>query len=336
MHVTEFLKKPDVGRDVSVIALFGRERHLKHFAVQRIAEVVFAAGDETDAGLGLIQLAGNNIDLRTVCDELRTISMWSDRRIVVITGADEFVSDNRAGLERYLEAPSKKAILVLEVNAWPKSTRLAKRVAQIGLTLECSELQGAALYRWLAETAEQHGKKLSRDAAVMMVELAGAQLGLLDQELAKLVSWVGDREAVTPEDVRTLVGGWKAETTWTMLNAVRDDDLSTALSCLDKLLVAGEPPQKILGGMNFIFRRFAHATEYSRQGISLKSALGKAGLYPRDIEPTARYLRRVGRPHAERIYHVLLTADRRLKGGSRVSERLQLEQLLVELSGRIT
>ena len=58
-----------------------------------------------------------------------------------------------------------------------------------------------------------------------------------------------------------------------------------------------------------------------------------AGMRPR---PAAEaYLRRVGRPHAEQISRWLLETDLNLKGGSRTSERLLLEQLFLKLSGKL-
>ena len=64
-------------------------------------------------------------------------------------------------------------------------------------------------------------------------------------------------------------------------------------------------------------------------------ALQQAGVFPRDVDATERYLRRIGRQRAEQILSLLLQADSGLKGGSRLSERLQLELLLLRLSGAV-
>jgi len=195
----------------------------------------------------------------------------------------------------------------------------------------------SSLTAWLVDSSETlYGKQLSRDAAALMVELAGTGLGLLEQELGKLSSYVGDRPRITPEDVRQMVGGWKAETTWTMLDAVRDGDPGTALGCLEKLLTAGEAGPKLLGGVSFVFRKLADATERSREGVQLPAALKDAGVFFRDIEKAERYLRRVKRPRAEKILARLLKADSDLKGGSQLSDRLQMELLLLWLSGAET
>ena len=100
--------------------------------------------------------------------------------------------------------------------------------------------------------------------------------------------------------------------------------------------MAGEPFVRMVAcGITFVFRKLAIATELARQGTSLSAALKQAGVFPRDVSPATRYLRRIGRPRAEKIYSWLLEADTAMKGGSRLPERIQLETLLVRLGGAI-
>lgn len=334
MHATDFIKNPVEHANVTVAVLYGSESHLRSQSRKALVAVLCGA-DSEDSDLGLTVFSGKDTDYKTVSDELSMVSMFGDHRVVLIEEADDFVSKNRAQLEKYVEKPSRKSTLILDVKSWPKNTKLAKKVVSTkGLVIECAELSGAPLHRWLMDLAEsKFEKKLSKDAASTMVQLAGSSLGLLGQEVEKLVSYVGDRERITPEDVRTLVGGWKAETTWVMLNAARDGQLGKALDCLDKLLESGEAPQRILGGINHTFRKIALATETSRGGKPLSAAIKDAGVFYRETGAVEKYLRRIKRPKAELILHNLAKADRNMKGGSRVPDRIQIEQLLVTLAG---
>jgi len=336
MNVTAFLKAPQQPAIGPIVVLHGANRYLRQMALDAVRANVFGQTDDSDTEFSTTRFAGKEADLKSVLDELRTVSMWGDKRLVTVDDADEFVTKNRAGLERYFEHPGKAAVLVLLLKTWRKNTRLAKRVGKIGLDLECKDLSGGELGRWLIESCREHQEcQLRPDAARLLIELAGTELGLLERELEKLAAYVSPREQIECDDVRLLVGGWKAETTFAMTGAIRDGDLGAALAHLDKLLAAGEAPQRILGGLNFVFRRLAKATESAQSGTPLRSALGQAGVFPREIESSSRYLRRIGRARAEKLFGLLLTADGQMKGGARISEQLQLESLLVQLSGRL-
>ncbi|MCA8999989.1 MAG: DNA polymerase III subunit delta [Planctomycetaceae bacterium] len=334
MHATEFARKTDAPKPTGIVILHGGELHLRNSMVNTLCQRLF--GSAASESIGLTKFPGKSTDFKTVRDELLMVSMFSSEKIVVVEQADDFVTQFRPQLENYAESPSKRSLLVLDLKTWRKNTKLAKRLDSSGLVIECSELTGAALIKWLVDEGKAvHGKTLARDAAQLMAELVGNSMGHLTQELDKLAAYVGDRERISQEDVRTLVGGWKTETTWTMINAVRDGQPGLAINCLNKLLYAGEAPQKILGGMNFVFRKIAMAVETSRQGRQLKDALKEAGVFYKEIPMVEQYLRRIGRPRAERILEFLAETDYGLKGGSRLPENLQMEQLILRLSGAV-
>ncbi len=100
--------------------------------------------------------------------------------------------------------------------------------------------------------------------------------------------------------------------------------------------MAGEHPQKMLGGIVFVFRKFAVASSLAKHKLPVSAALKQPGIFPRDIGPAEAYLRRLGFVRADHIARWLLETDMQLKGGSRTSERVLLEQLFVQLSGKVS
>ena len=329
MHATEFLASKAPAAPMSVLVMFGAERYFRQEVLQRIPG---ASGD--DADLSLTRMNGETAELRTVMTDLKTVSMFGDQRIVLIEDADDFVSNNRAALEKYVIQPARGSLLILDVRSWPKNTKLNKLVEQHGLALECGELSGAVLVKWLQKTAkDDYGKMLDRESAALIVQLVGDGLNLLQQEIAKLASLAGEAESITRDDVTKVVGGWRTETTWVMLDAVRDNQPGKAIEALDKLMLAGEAPQKVLGGLTFVFRKIAEATEKARTGTPLREAISSSGIFPMAVGPCEAYLRRLGFERASRILQLLIEADTDMKGGSRVHPHRLLERLFVRLAG---
>jgi DNA polymerase-3 subunit delta len=332
MHATEFLSAKSPTLPTSVLVMFGSERYFRQEILHRIP-----GASSDDAELNLTRLVGDKAEIRDVMAELKTVSMFGDQRIVMIEDADEFVSKHRAMLEKYVTQPAKGSMLILDVKSWPKNTKLFKLVEQHAMALECAELTGAALQKWLQKLAkDQYGKQLDRESAALIIALAGDGLNLLEQEVAKLAALVGDLDTITREDVPKVVGGWRTETTWVMLDAVRDGHPGHAIEALDKLLKSGEAPQKILGGVTFVFRKFAEATERARTGTPLREAIAAAGVFSNAIGQAEAYLRRIGFERASRILQLLVEADSEMKGGSRVDPALLLERLFVRLAGDLT
>lgn len=331
-HASRFLAKPDEFATGPMVALTGSQRFLKRAALKTLAQLVLG-GEDSEPTV----FAGKDAVLSDVLDELSMISMFGDQRLVIVEDADDFVKNYRKPLEQYLEKPAKKSVLVLDVKTWNKSTKLAKAVLKVGLTIACEDLKGRELHTWMSQLSkDKFQKQIARDAAALIEELVGNNLGLIEQELSKLSSYIGERNQIEQEDVRALVGGWKVETTWKMIDALRDGRLGESLELLDNLLDAGEHPLKILGGINFVYRKYVQAAEWARQGTPLGESLRNAKVFPQAIDPSGRYLRRVGRPNAEKFLTRLMAADGDLKGRSSIPDRMRMERLLVELSGLIS
>jgi DNA polymerase III subunit delta len=248
------------------------------------------------------------------------------------------VTRYRGELENYVAAPSRTGILALDLSTFPSNTRLYKSVAAEGLAIDCSTPAAAKLCKWLIDWAKTfHRTNLTAAAAELLVEIIGPELGLLDQEVAKLAQAAGS-EKISPELVTKYVGGWRAKTTWDMLDAALDGKVREALQQLDRLLSSGEEPIGILAQISASLRRLAAATrlillaEAAGRRISLPQALERAGMKAFVLQKTERQLRRLGRGRGAKIYEWLLEADLDLKGDSAMPPRLILERLIVRLA----
>lgn len=332
MHAFEFFEKASAYADQPVVVLAGGESFLVRRSLAALRQAVL--GDEDD-DFGFTRFDGASTSLSDVLDELATVPLLGGRRLVVLDDADPFVTKHRAALERYLEAPSARGVLTLIVKSWPGNTRLAKKVAAVGVNVECQSPRPAELPAWAVRWAQTtFGKKLARPAAEMLVDLVGNDLALLDSELDKLAVYAGDAPAISVEDVETLTGGWAVETRWQLLDAAAEGRTGDALSMLDRLLVSGEAPVGLLATIAWQLRMLAQAARLAQRGTPLRGALAQVGVKPFAAARAEAQLRRLGRDRANRLFGWLLEADLELKGDSPLPPRTVLEKLLVRISSQ--
>jgi len=333
----DYLAKPERHPPPPVCAVFGDETFLRRQAIIQLRSAVL--GDD-DGDFSLTTFEGNRTTFRDVHDELSTLAMFGGgRRLVVVEQADKFVSTWRAELENYLAKPSRSGVLALDLDSLPSNTRVYKMIAAEGLLIDCRAPTPARLTKWLVDWSKRrHGSQLAPAAAESLAEIVGPELGLLDQELAKLALLAGDDRKITPEMVAKNVGGWRAKTTWEMLDAALDGHVAEAMQQLDRLLSSGEQPIGLLGQISASLRRFAAATrlvlqaEASRSRINLRGALEQAGIRSFVLQKAERQLRCLGRHRGAKLYRWLLQADLDLKGQSSMPPRLVLERLIIRIA----
>ncbi|HCK42455.1 MAG: DNA polymerase III subunit delta [Planctomycetaceae bacterium] len=343
----EFLLAAGEALQVPVCAVTGDESFLRH-EVRMALKATLGNGEEDALTLRICD--GKIAELRDVFDTLCERSLFgSGQRLVVIEEADPFVKKYREQLEDYLSKPMADALLVLEVNSWPANTRLAKAVAQCGLTIRCQvpqqnkEFTGFKkhLKDWLIQLAhKQHGAKLERGAVDVLLDLLPTEVGILCQEVARLALLVEEGNPIDATLVRAHVGGWRVRKTWDMIDAAADGRAHDALDQLDRLIIAGEEPHALLPQMASTLRRFAAAvriignSEKNGRKIPLRAALEQSGMPPFKLKTAERQLRQIGRERASQLYHWLLAADLELKGYNSTKDRARrvLETLIVRLS----
>jgi DNA polymerase-3 subunit delta len=353
VHAFDFLdaKTPEPCSPVCV--LFGDEDFLKRLVKQRLRDSIL--GD--DAAAPFTTFDGEDAEWCDVADEIATVSLFGGGRkrlVIVEDSGDDFVPKFRSKLEEYVEKPKSTGVLVLDVGTWASNTRLYKAVEKRWMQMDCrlplksggKQMDEPRLVSWLvARTKLEHGATLVPAAAKLLIDLVGPQLGMLDQDLAKLSLFVGPKEKVTPELVQEVVGGWKAKTIWEVVDAAADGDAAEALRQLDMALQSGEHPLALFGQMAWSLRRYAVATrvfeEAERRGerMQLRDALQEAGFrpWPQQSLPNAeRQIKQLGRDRAGKMLQWLLEADLAMKGSHSAPDRARfvLERLVLRMAKR--
>ncbi len=328
MDSLSFLEAVSSGEPQPVYVVHGEEEFLHRQVIAALR--IRVLGDDADASFGLSAHPGDRAVWSTVNDELHTLPFLSPRRLVVVEGADPFVSAHRPQLEKYLAKPAPSGVLVLDVKSWPATTRLAKMLDGPS-SISCKPLTGPKLAEWCRKWAQsQHKKQLLVPAAQLLVELIGAEMGLLASEIAKLAVYVGEAARIDAPDVDRLVGNSRAENTFKIFDLIGQGDAKGALALLDHLLGQGEDEMKLLGAMSWQLRKLASAARLTSLGRPVGAALAEAGLFrAREAEQQMRHL---GRRRLERLFDWLLEADLGMKGASQLPKRTLLERMIVRLA----
>lgn len=289
---------------------------------------------ESDPSFALSSYSGDKADFAAIRSELDTLPFLSEARLVIVEQADPFVTKFRANLEKYVEKPATAGVLVLDVKSWPATTKLAKLVPETA-TIVCKAPPVYKLSAWCVEWAQKgHGKKLPANAANLLVELVGAQMGLLDSELEKLATYAGDKPAITLEDVDTLVGRSRSANVFKIMDAVADGKPKEALTILSELFEEGEAPLGILGALGAQLRRLGSAARLHKLGTPLEDAMDRAGIakWPQARDSTRKQMKHLGWSRLDKLFDWLVEADQGMKGGSPLPEKLLLERFIVRLA----
>ena len=129
------------------------------------------------------------------------------------------------------------------------------------------------------------GKRVDRGGEALLAERVGADARTLAQEVAKLVSYAGDRKVIGSADVEAVVSRVAADPFFALGNAVEARDLEGALSVLDRSVADGAHPVMMLGSLAGTVRRMVTERERARKAAG-DERLRDAREWERVVFPT--------------------------------------------------
>jgi DNA polymerase-3 subunit delta len=149
-----------------------------------------------------------------------------------------------------------------------RRTRLFKRLDELGAVLHLAlerdrsgKISRENLLEFVGQRLRQAGKNLHPQAREMILTRAGDELRSLQQELDKLILFVGDRITIRPEDIDMIVADQGEGWIFDLTRALGERDAVAALTQLARLIAQGEHPLKILGTLASEARRLLSARQ---------------------------------------------------------------------------
>lgn len=211
--------------------IVGADEYKRSSAVRRMRSRLEATG-----------MAAFNLDERDMTKDpevddiiasLNTFPMGADFRLVILEGCDKLPKAVSEPIVEYLANPSPTTVCLLTAASLAKSTRLYKAVAKLGAkaVVDCTPKKARELPRQVVGMARAHGKTMDPAAAEELVNRAGENTRLLDNELKKLAAMVA-APVITLADVERHVVRTAEVKPWDFLNAVSARDMARALELL--------------------------------------------------------------------------------------------------------
>lgn len=278
------------------------------------------------------ELRADDVPVERILEAAQTLPMMAERRFVHVSDVHKLKADAQERLAQYVTAPADTTVLVLSGEKVDGRRKLGQTLKKKKAIFTFDPPKQWALTDWIEERAETRGVELDRDAAGLLGDFVGAEVGPIDRALEKLSLFAGEPRRITAEDVQEVVAPTRVNSIFDLTDAVGGRDLGRATLLLRNALEGGESGLMVLA---MISRQLRQLMQYKllsdrrMPNAELARALGvKPFFMSRIAEQARRYeLRELvhGLDHAHR-------ADIAMKS-SRLSHGVVLDQLLLQVMG---
>jgi len=277
-------------------------------------------------------LRGSEVDAETLASVLGTPPMMAEWRVVVLREVEGLAGSARARdiLLANVARPAPGLALILSCTVPEGSkAKFYKDLERLARSVEFRAITPDDVPGWLIERArERHGVAMDVEAAQAVGAAVGVDLGILAQELEKLVQYVGDRKRIALADAEAAGTRLPRQDRWRWFDLVGEARLDDALDSLGTLLGQGETGVALVAGLTTQFLRMGIVAEHG--GAALEAILPqKQGFLAKRLVAQARHWRPA---EIDAALAGLLRADRLLKASPISAEHLLEEWLLTLLA----
>jgi DNA polymerase III delta subunit len=276
--------------------------------------------------------AGDDINVGAVIDACLTPPFLIDRRVVVVREAGRLLTADVPRLVEVVTDPLPSTVLILVGGGGTVPTPLVKAITAAGQVIDVSVSRPGDRKAWLHEHLRGAPVKLEPQAAQLLGQHVGEDLGRVEGLLSALSAAYGQGARITVADLQPYLGEAGNVARYELTDAIDGGNPAAALGVLHRMTDAG--------GLSAVEVLFSLHRHYSNM-LALDGAMVSSGEEAAQLlgVPSAfvgkkalEQSRRLGSARISSAIELLADADLDVKGGTGLPPELVVEILVARLS----
>jgi DNA polymerase III subunit delta len=187
-----------------IYILMGEETYYIDVITDYIANNVLTDSEKV---FNQITLYGKDIDAIAIIDSARRFPMMASHQVIIVKEAQNI--RNIEELVHYTEKPLKSTILVInyKYKTLDKRKKLYTSASKNGIVFNSEKLYEDKIPAWISKFLAQKGFSINPEAAALLTEYLGNDLGKIVNELEKLLLSLSDKSIrITPDIIEKNIG----------------------------------------------------------------------------------------------------------------------------------
>jgi DNA polymerase-3 subunit delta len=217
--------------------------------------------------------------------------------------------------------------------AWKPDKRLKKlwsAVEENGLIVDFVKQDQRDLVAWIQRHFAAHGKRISGDLCVYLIDITGGTMTALTGEIDKICAYSGS-DNIHRTDIDAVVEPVLDAVVFQMTDLLSEGRFAAALEKLQTLLKMQQEPLAILGAVGAHYRRLGTARTLLDHGKNASDMAKLCGIPDYPARKSMEAARRVRPEFCARACELILETDYAMKTSFDDSERM-MEMLILQLA----
>jgi len=313
-----------------VYLFYGKENYLKENISKKLRNRLI---DPAYRELNYKVFYGEKISINEVINDLETLPLMSEHKLVVIKEAEKINKNDETKLVNYFNRLSLKnnfSTLIIIYKESSPNKELITAIKRVGIASNFNITDKAKLALWINSKFRQSNKKITQEGLFYLQSIIGSDLGRLFNEIEKIDIYTKDQKIIEKEDIMITIGGSEAVNIFKVLDSVGDKDIKNAIDGLVKLNQGNLHHLSIFAMIYRQIKLILQTKLLLAGGFNFKEVEKKLKLPYFVIEKIIRQSKKYTFKEICKSYELLNIADLELKDSQKVP-KIILEELVMNI-----
>ena len=274
-QIEKYLKKPDMG--IKAFLVYGSNEGLVAEYTRKL--ILSVSADLYDPfAVAYLNGAEVNADPGLMIAEYNSQSLMGGRRAIVVKDADNNLTKH---LKTLFENNNSDSLLIVTSASLNKKSSLVSLVESNDsmAAIACYEDRDEDIFATARNRFIEAGVTINNEALQLLcTRMSNDRLTNLG-EIEKLITYIGDKRNVTPEDIRAVIADQSSSSSEDVCYYTAGGYSAKAQAALQKMLNEGEEPVSIVRSLTYHFSRLLSCQAVMEKGETLDKSVDK--LVPR-------------------------------------------------------
>jgi DNA polymerase-3 subunit delta len=313
-----------------VYLFYGKENYLKEDILKKLRNRLI---DPVYRELNYKVFYGEKLSINEVINDLKTLPMISEHKLVVIKEAEKINKNDETKLADYFNRLSLKnnfSTLIIIYKESNPNKKLITAIRKVGIAANFNITDKVKLALWINSKFKQSNKKITQEGIFYLQSIVGSDLGRLFNEIEKIDIYTKDQKIIEKEDVMISIGGSEAVNIFKVLDSVGNKDIKNAIDGLVKLNQGNLHHLSIFAMIYRQIKLILQTKLLLAGGLNFKEVAKKLKLPYFVIEKMIRQSKKYTFKEICKSYELLNIADLAFKD-SQQEPKIILEELVINI-----
>ncbi|MBI5975766.1 DNA polymerase III subunit delta [Staphylococcus canis] len=279
-------------------------------------------------------------NLSAIIEEALTLPLFSDEKVILVENSYIFTGEKTAQeikqqigqLQEFIEKYNGETLVVFQVHASKLDERkkVVKALKQHANLKKVEQLTEDEMKTWIRSYLKRENKVIEEAELNTFLALTGIQFKVIQQELDKLLLYIGDKPSITKSDIELIVNRSLEQNVFLLTEYIQKNQKALAITLLKDLIQLKEEPIKLLALITSTYRVYYQAKILSGKGYSAQQIAKTINVHPYRVKLALKESKKYTLPQLLNIIDQCAETDYKLKS-SYLDKVLILELFILAL-----